>query len=89
VNTFIENCTDWWAKKPSRVPGRRHTARSRLPISRGDIAGSRSGASPGASRTTTTASTLLTDRALEDVPQRIVLPSVLRVRDSTGAPPEA
>jgi DNA-binding LacI/PurR family transcriptional regulator len=32
---------------------------------------------------------LLRDRAPDDAPERIVLPSTLRVRDSTGAPPRA
>ena len=39
VNTIIENWVPMCPKKPSRVPGRRHTARSCRPISRADTDG--------------------------------------------------
>src|SRR5918993_2800798 len=71
VNTFIENCTDWCEKKPTRVPGRPHTVRRRRPISATDTAGPRSGGPPGASRTSTRPSTATSPLAPAAVPNAV------------------
>ena len=47
VNTIMENWVPMWPKKPSRVPGRRQTARTAPRISRIDVPDGRGTATPG------------------------------------------
>ena len=75
VKTFIENCTLRCEKNPTRVPGRRQTARNRRPISRADTAGPRSDPPCGASRTTTSASTATSALAAAAEPKAAVHPA--------------
>ena len=65
----MENWVPMWPKKPSRVPGRCHTARTAPRISRIDAPDGRDTAAPaGASRTTASASTATTALATAAAP---------------------
>jgi hypothetical protein len=60
VNTIIENCVPMWPKKPSRVPGRAHTARTCASAARTGIAAPGAQLAAGALRTTVHARTATT-----------------------------